>query len=288
MRYYLERVKGVPQGSAWALVGGTAFHETIREWETHAALYGGTAGTMDPDTAAERFAHHLAEATSAEIIARGVPLKEWRASGRSSTQYPNKEDRSWWLDHGPEMVAKYVVAQEGRECEVLRLGDAGDALALELGFTWRPGEPDLPPIDGFIDQVLYFPRTDSIIVRDLKSGAQVPRDHLQVKLYRLAVEQAYGITATKWWGDYWDARKGEATKGVDLTDRDRVEREVRYRVRAMDTAETLGLYPPNPGNNCSACTVKPHCPAMSDEPFATWPRGAADTAPALDAPSAGA
>lgn len=282
MRYYVERHKGVSTGSAWWNVAGTAFHESVREWETRSA---GDV-IMTPDAAAERFPHHLANAIADEVIARGVPLSEWRVSGRATQQYPNKEDRAWWLDNGPEMVAKYVLAQQGRESEVLRLAD-GQTLALELGFMLRLDD-ELPPLKGFVDQVLYFPRTDAILIRDYKSGSRVPVDTLQLKVYRLAIESCFGITASKWWGDYWRARKGEATKGVDLSDRAKVEREVRYRLQIMDRAETLGLYAPNPSDLCGQCGVRPHCPAMSDEPFALWPQLDVSSAPALDASRAGA
>ena len=287
MRYRIERRDGVSTGSAWWNVAGTAFHETVREWETKSA---GDV-IMSADAAAERFPHHLANAIADEVIARGIPLSEWRVSGRATQQYPNKEDRTWWLDNGPEMVAKYVLAQQGRESEVLRLND-GETLALELGFLYRMDDlGELPPLKGFIDQVLYFPRSDAVLIRDYKSGSRVPVDTLQLKVYRLALESCFGITASKWWGDYWRARKGEATKGVDLTDRDKCEREVRYRLHVMDTAETLGLYAPNPSDMCGQCGVRPHCPAMSDEPFAVWrwPGTWPETpAPALDSPRAGA
>lgn len=280
MRYRLERRDGVPTGSAWWNVGGTAFHETIREWETLAA--GDAAPSAD--ATALRFPHHLAEATAAEVIRSGTGPHEWRTGGRVSEKYPNKEDRAWWLDKGPEMAAQYVLAQEGREYEILRL-DAGSIgadgvapLALELGFLYDPGD-NLPPLKGFIDQVLYFPVSDSILIRDLKSGSNMPVDPFQLQVYRLALEQCFGIEAAHWWGDYWNARKGVATKGYNLADRFKLEQAVRYRLSTMDTAESLGLYAPNPGNNCSACGVKAHCPAMSDQPFATWGR-------ALDPPTA--
>jgi len=242
MRYRIERRDGAPTGSAWWNVGGTAFHE-------------------------------IAE----EILTRGVPLADWRAGGRESKAYPNREDRSWWLDNGPEMVAKYVLAQEGRTSEILRLVD-GSTLALELGFMWRPAAAGLPPVKGFIDQALIFPDADTILIRDLKAGSQMPVDTLQLKLYRLALEDCFGVKARKWWGDYWHGRKGAATRGLDLTDRARVEEEVTYRLDTMNRAELAGLYLPNPGTNCSACGVREHCPAVSDKQHATWRRP-------VDAPS---
>lgn len=279
MSYYLQRRKGVPELPAWWNVAGTAFHETVREWETRAA------GDVVPsaDATAERFAHHLAEATAETVLRTGKGPHEWRVGGRSSKEYPNKEDRTWWLDKGPEMVAQYVLAQEGRSAEVYRI-DA-DTLGLEVGFDWVPTgaafEHYREPVKGFIDQVLYDPRTEQILVRDYKSGSQVPVDRLQLMVYRLALEDCFGVTARSWWGDFWHARKGVATRGWDLSDRGRVEAEVAYRFAAMDTAERLGLYPTNPGNNCSACGVREHCPSMSDKPFATWPSRSL----ALDAPT---
>jgi hypothetical protein len=273
MRYRLERRDGVTQAPAWWNVAGTAFHECIREWETDQAGYPHDSAGRTPDAQAERFGHHLANAIAETVLATGIGPSGWRTGGRASTQYPNKEDRAWWLDNGPEMVAKYVQAQEGRDCEVLRLGEQGETLALELGFLWQPALGELPPVKGFIDQVLYYPRTDAILIRDYKSGSSIPVDSLQVGIYRLALEQVFGIKASKWWGDYWQARKGAASRGWDLTDSAKVEAGVRYRLHAMDMAENLNLYPPNPGNNCSACGVRAACPAMSDEPFALWKHG---------------
>lgn len=272
MRYRLERRDGHREVPAWWNVGGTAFHETVREWETAAT------GDVTPsvDATAERFPHHLANAIADELLNDPLktPMSEWRVGGRESQQYPNKENRLWWLDKGPEMVAKYVTAQEGRGCEILRIGQQSEALALELGFLWHIDDlGELPPLKGYIDQVLYFPDTDSILVRDYKSGSHTPTDTLQLKVYRLALEQVYGITARKWWGDYWMARKGYATKGLDLTDSARCEAEVRYRLHSMHVAEELNLYPPNPTNMCSSCGVREHCPAMSDSPTALWKHG---------------
>lgn len=285
MRFRIQRRDGVTEIPAWWNVGGTAFHECIREWETVAAgiLPISAKDLPSPDAQAERFRHHFAQETARAILESGVPLHEWRAGGRTSVAYPNKEDRSWWLDKGPEMVAQYVLAQQGREYEILRLDET--TLALEVGFTWNL-DPGLPPLKGFVDQVLYFPRTEQVIVRDLKSGSNMPVDPLQLQVYRLAVESCFGISARSWWGDYWNARKGVPTRGYDLSDRARAETAVRYRLNAMDTAERLDLYPPHPGNNCSACGVRKYCPAMSDDPVATWdapPRALLPLLPAVDA-----
>lgn len=251
MAYRLHRVDQVPEIPAWWNVGGTAFHECIREWETEHA-YPGDDNARNPDTQAERFGHHLAEQTAVTVLASGVNMSTWRIARAG------KEDRTWWLDNAPTWVAAYVTTALARESTILGLSGS---LALELAFMWRPA--GLPLVKGFIDQVHRFPNGD-ILIRDLKTGSHQPADSLQLKIYRLALEDCYGVTAPRWWGDYWLARKGQATRAVDLTDRIRVETEVRARLGIMDAAERAGYYMPNPSNLCSACGVRTACPVMGE------------------------
>jgi hypothetical protein len=45
-------------------------------------------------------------ASMAEAVEAGAG-KPWRAGGRATKQYPNKEDESWWMSEGPTMVHNY-------------------------------------------------------------------------------------------------------------------------------------------------------------------------------------
>ena len=36
-----------------------------------------------------------------------APKGTWKAGGRPTKKYPNKEDKSWWLAEGPTMVHNY-------------------------------------------------------------------------------------------------------------------------------------------------------------------------------------
>lgn len=254
MAYRLHRVDKVAELPAWWNVGGTAFHECVREWELarHAQLSDPTSVVLTADAQAERFRHHLAEQTAATVLASGVNLSSWRVA-RSG-----KEDREWWLDNAPAWVANYVTAALARESAIL---DIAGVPSLEVEFDWRAY--GLPEVKGFIDQVHRFPNGD-ILIRDLKSGSYRPDDTFQLKVYRLALEDEFGITAPRWWGDYWLARRGEPTRAVDLTERAPIEREVGARVTLMDTAERAGYYLPNVTNMCSSCGVRAACPVMGD------------------------
>lgn len=260
MAYRLHRIDGVTETPAWWNVGGTAFHECIREYEMmREGFQHGGDGARDPDWHAERFRHHLAEQTAATVLASGVNLSSWRVARGG------KEDRDWWLDTAPAWVAAYVTAARDRESVIQTIGDVP---SLELEFMWSPRARiaglELPPVKGFIDQVHVFPKTGDVLIRDLKSGSSTPVDRLQLAVYRLALEDEFGIEAAHWWGDYWSARKGQATRAVDLSDRAAVYHEVTQRLALMDAAERSGYYLPNPSSMCSACGVRSACPAMGD------------------------
>jgi len=250
MAYRLQRVDGVVEVPAWWNVGGTAFHECIREWET-SALDNPEPST--PDTQAERFRHHIAEQTAATVLSSGINMSAWRVARGG------KEDRDWWLDNAPGWVAAYVTAALARESHIETVAGMP---GMEVEFMWRPA-PYLPEVKGFIDQVHRFPNGD-ILIRDLKSGSSRPVDSLQLKVYRLALEDEYGVSAPAWYGDYWLARRGEPTRAINLTDRGPIEAEVFNRLAMMDSAEQAGYYMPNPSSLCSACGVRAACPVMGD------------------------
>jgi putative RecB family exonuclease len=256
MAYRLQRVDGVTELPAWWNVGGTAFHECVREWESFPP-----AERPDPDDQAERFRHHLAEQTAATVLASGVNLSSWRVARGG------KEDREWWLDNAPGWVAAYVTAATARESVIETVGGLP---GMEVEFMWSPraviaGEK-LPDVKGFIDQVHRFPNGD-VLIRDLKSGSTKPVDPLQLMVYRLALEDEFGVevpAGAKWWGDWWMARPGSATRAVDLTDRAAVYYQVTNRLALMDGAERSGYYLANPSSMCSACGVRAACPVMGD------------------------
>lgn len=248
MRYRLQHYDRVPEMPAWWNVGGMAFESCVVEWES-------TRDKPTPDNQAERFAMHFDLYTQLHISMRpDIPVTAWRAAR-------GREDGQWWHDNGPEMVAKYVTAQLGREYELLAFPD-------ELTFDHPMLTTGLRAIP---DQVLWYPGAKHLVIQDLKAGSTIPNDDLQLKIYRLALNDWVTNTmrlaptnSIRWFGQFWSARKGQAVGTVELTDLPHVLDEVAFRVNVMDAAERAGLYPPNPGNFCSSCPVKVACPVKGD------------------------
>ena len=251
MRYRLERLEQAYETPAWWYIGGDTFHETVRWWETEHA----NGRTHNADDTARKFELVWADQLAKTILENpNVRPSEFRAA-RAGT-----EDRDWWKDHGPTMAADYVTGQHGRETEILRLD--GDTLALELGFVVDIGGIE---IKGFIDQVLVYPSTGHVLVRDHKTGSSMPEDPLQRQVYALGLRHAFGIDRPMW-GAYWRARRtsktpaGE-TKLIRLDD-PAMESLVSWRIAEMDRAERAGFYPVRPSSLCGSCGVRGSCPIM--------------------------
>lgn len=250
-RYYLERIEGQSSVPAWWNIGGTAFHETIRWWET--GLADGHWST--PDATARKFELVFADELAKVILANpNVSPSEYRAANKGT------EGRDWWRDHGPTMAADYVTGQDGREFSVLKL--APDTLALEIGFTVNIGGID---VKGFIDQALIHNQTRAVQVRDHKTGSRLPDDPIQLQIYAIALRRIFGINAPIW-GNYWRARRTARREAGEtspmLIDVDAIEPIVAWRVREMDRADAAGMYPPRPSSFCGSCGVRGLCPAM--------------------------
>lgn len=265
MAYRLQRVDGVAETPALWNAAGTAFHECIREWEESIFALDGKDEPPSADDQAERFRHHLAEQIAKTVLETGVNFSAWRVARGG------KEDRTWWLDNAPAWVANYVTAALARESVI---HDIAGVPGMEVEFMWSPGRRSgwgysLPEVKGFIDQVHRFPNGD-ILIRDLKSGSSRPVDMIQLKVYRLALEDEFGVTAPNWWGDFWMARQGRAVgdyytgKTLNLTERGPIEEEVYNRLAIMDGAERAGFYLPKPSTSCTSCGVRAACPVMGD------------------------
>src|SRR5690606_138378 len=93
-QYRLERVVRVPQTPSWAMIGGSAVHTAT---ERRDLLEHG----VEPDGSLD-FETILEEETRDREEHSGMGRDKFRASGRSSKAWPNREDEGWWLHHGPQ------------------------------------------------------------------------------------------------------------------------------------------------------------------------------------------
>ena len=181
--------------------------------------------------------------------------KTWRAGGRASKKYPNKEDRSWWMAEGPAMVHNwYNWRMTNPNLDIWTTPDGLPAVELGINVL-LPGGVILK---AYIDRIMVDVDTQETIIVDLKTG-QPPKSGLQLAVYRLALQQQYGIAPK--FGAYWMSRGGTLDTVYDLTfyGDDMVARWMRDVKKSIDQQ----LFVPNMTMMCNSCGVKESCYAYS-------------------------
>lgn len=258
-RYLAEYGHGLKNAGApaWWNVGGTAAHAVIEGWERVRAAEGGAPG---PDDTAKVFLERLVQEIDAIAAESGVDPSLWRAANGQ------REGRSFWEDNGPNWVAGYVQAQEGRSWEPLQLEDG--TLAIELESTVPVG-PSGRPFKARIDMIMTHNATGEVRVRDYKYGrTQPPAGSLQLPAYRyvaahtpaLDMRPDPALPGSGWSGEYWLGRKSEATQALALP-YELSMRRVVSSVTMLERARNAGVMMPSPSSFCAACPIKPICPA---------------------------
>lgn len=173
----------------------------------------------------------------------------WKASGRKTKAYPDKENNIWWETNGPEMVDRWIEWRNGEHPYQIWQPVAGQP-AIELGINavWNNVKVQM-----HIDRVMVNPDGE-LLVLDLKTGSRSPSSDLQLAFYAAGIESIFGIRPK--WGAYWLARQGGIKELVDL---DAYSTEMIIElVTKFDTARKAELFLPNL-NHCVMCSVKDHC-----------------------------
>ena len=179
----------------------------------------------------------------------GFPTEEWRAGGRSTKAYPNKEDESFWRDHGPQWCKDYVSWRETTDWRIWTTptGEPAIELAMEV------------PIGGvmvkaIVDRVFETPDNHLVVV-DLKSGSRNPDSSLQLGFYACAIEVTYGVRPG--WGGYYSARKGSLlpVASMDAYSEHLLGGILTRFVKACED----DIFIPQPGGHCNSCGVARGC-----------------------------
>lgn len=246
-QWYLQRGLSVPQQPAWALVGGTAVHETT-EIADLAALEG-----PRPDNLRDIFNDCLERETESQIKRWDgrYTRADFRASGRASKMWPNKEDEAWWRANGPAFAAAWVNFLDRSPNSIYMTGDGVPAIEWELEVTLGG-----MPVKVVIDRVLAGPH--GLVIVDIKSGAQLPKDSMQLAIYRQAILENLGLDIR--WGQFYDARKGLTTPAYDLSAWS--QENLDYVFRSVRTMQEANIFPAAPNNNCASCPVRDYCLTM--------------------------
>jgi hypothetical protein len=203
------------------------------------------------------------------------PRSTWRRAGKGA------EGEDWWNEVGPLMVRDYSAASAQWHAEgwsILPIADPqhGDpgawapAMELELRTPLINGE-----LTGHLDQAWF--RSDSgsgndpwdILIRDLKTGRELPDDDWQLEAYASGLRhrlQVAGMDVSKirWSAVYYDARNGKDSE-VKTPRMD--DAEITYRAGAVLRMHETNNYPANPGTTwkapCYLCPVRYACPIMA-------------------------
>lgn len=234
--FRLEKVERVPSKPAWWFPGGSAVH-TATEWYDK-----GQAGDRD---AAELWADAFKLEVDKVAAGTDVPQEKWRAGGRASKDYPNKNDGAWWNDHGPAMVQGWIdfrntTAWKLLEVEVEVNGTLGGA-----------------PVKAYIDRVFATPEGELAVV-DLKAGSRAPESTYQLGWYADQYEQIFGQRPSV--GAFWMARQNKMTEPESLHNwtRARLDRWVGKFMVAREHE----IYIPKVSSSCRTCGVNDYCAAV--------------------------
>src|SRR5688572_30032591 len=201
-KYYLSRVRKVPERPAWWLAGGSALHSVIEAYERvrissewHRVPLREMAGAVRSI---------FLESFDLEIEKRehdtGIPRAEWQVANARRTP----EDEEWWRAKGQDMAHDYVTENGGdeRDWRVLVMPDGEPCLEVEFRLDLGDGLI----VRGYIDQAREWPNGHVAIV-DYKSGSRLPTDPIQLKTYGLGLSALIGRPVT--YGQYWAARQAE-------------------------------------------------------------------------------
>jgi putative RecB family exonuclease len=185
----------------------------------------------------------------------------WRAGGRATKAYPNKEDTSWWFDNGPKMVNFWTQFRQDSGFNMYQLPDGSEAIETELN-----QEVGGVPIKAFLDRLMVAP-TGELVIVDIKTGSKPPAGLTQLGIYAILVEKTFGVRPSL--GSYFMARTGELTQPENL---DRyTESRLGSWAKGFELAMENKIFIPSVGFMCGTCSVNSACYAVGGKDSHLYP-----------------
>lgn len=181
--------------------------------------------------------------------------KVFRAGGRATKAFPNKEDKSWWMAEGPNMVhAYYNWRASNPNLDIWTAPNGVPAIELEVNVAL----PDGTMLKSYIDRIFADKNTGDLMIVDLKTG-KPPATALQLGVYRLALQQTFD--AAPRYGAYWMGRQGGLDTVHDLAQFP--PETVAFWMQDVATMIRSGFFVPHVSQRCGFCSVKSHCYAWN-------------------------
>ena len=176
-----------------------------------------------------------------------------RAGGRVSKAYPNKEDGTWWKEHGPKQIEAW--AEWRKNNPNLDILNVNGEPAIEIAVS---AELDGVRLQGVIDRVFVDKATGETMIVDLKTGSYPPASQLQLGFYRVALEQTVGLNPQ--YGAYWMARQGTLSTVEELWhSTDMITAWLKQTKQLIDDQ----IFIPHLTNMCKSCGVRDFCYAVN-------------------------
>lgn len=248
-QYRLQRIIRVPQTPAWALIGGSSVHTATEQRDLSA---------HGVDVSVESFEDIFERLTLEAEEESGLDRSAFRASGRASNQWPDKENAAWWLANGPAMVNRWTNWVRNVPWNLWVTPHGLPAAELEFNL-WLERAQVI--IKGFIDRV-FVDGDGNLIVVDLKTGASKQSSYRQLGTYKVALKDKWPDQPIKF-GAFWDARSGATGAVMPLNEYD-IDR-VEWQYNALKTMRAEGLFLPAPSNMCGSCSVASWCYEVNGE-----------------------
>lgn len=245
----LKRVEKAVSTPTFALAGGSAVHEASANRD----LLELGVPVEGPTEFEDAFAEEILEL----VADTGIPMEEWRVTGKPSKAFPNKEDYYWWMANGPIFVENWHRFLRNSPFHIAILPN--DEYAVEFSLDAELGGA---PFKGYVDRVLEDPQGNLYIV-DLKSGVRTPKPN-QLRDYRIVMRRIFGDEFLPSRGFYFMNRTGMMSDIHNLAAMDDGAAEHEY-AQAW-TGIQNGVFVPNTTSGwCSSCDVAKYCYANNGE-----------------------
>lgn len=190
-----------------------------------------------------------------EITKSNVIPSEWRAGGRVSKAFPEKENDYWWSINGPRMVEDFITWWKGSNWSVYY--GPTKTPHIEAQYNVMFGDVSVRAI---ADLIAVTPDNELVVV-DYKTGSYMPDTNMQLGLYAACMEITEGVRPSR--GYFYNARQAIMEDAGDLS---------RWSVplftelfQQFEKAIQEEIFLPNLGMMCKSCSVAKYCYAYGGE-----------------------